>query len=127
MDLQTTDDDVDHVCALFNDGRHWGAITKTNHAVLRYREPIHRDLRELATSYFHEYFTHAGKKTLRRYSSPFDLRAWGGDWMTSTHDLWDLEKALDRSPHHDLMSPSQIRRLRKADDVEIKAGRITEW
>src|SRR5690242_7897774 len=41
MDLKTTPDDVDHVVALYRRGRYWGAITKTNHAVLRYREPIY--------------------------------------------------------------------------------------
>ena len=54
MDLKTTDDDVDHVVTLFKFRRHWGAISKTNHGVLRFREPIFRDLRELAASYFHD-------------------------------------------------------------------------
>src|SRR3954468_3158885 len=74
MDLKTSNDDVDHLVAVFKIGRHWGGITKTNHAVLRYREPVYRDLRELAMSFFHEYFLDSGKKTLRAYSEPFDLR-----------------------------------------------------
>src|ERR1043165_2023514 len=45
MDLKTTDDDVDHLVTLFRKGRYWGGITKTNHSVLRYREPMFRDLR----------------------------------------------------------------------------------
>src|SRR6185295_1279745 len=55
MDLKTTADDVDHIVTLFRKDGFWGGITKTNHAVLRYREPMFRDLRELAASYFHEY------------------------------------------------------------------------
>src|SRR3989344_313434 len=39
MDLRTAKGDDDHVVALFRKGRFWGAISKTNHAVLRYREP----------------------------------------------------------------------------------------
>jgi hypothetical protein len=95
--------------------------------VLRYREPIFRDLRELAASYFHEYSLPNGKKTLRAYSEPFDLRLWDDDWICSENDLWDLERAIDRSPHQRLLSRSQIAGLRKADAIEIKAGKIVEW
>ena len=126
LDLRTTADDVDHLVTLYKRGGHWGGITKTTHAVLRYREPIYRDVRELAASYFHEYFLDSGKKTLRQYSEPFDLRKWKGDWITSEDDLWDLEKAIDRSPHHDLLTRGQISALRLADPIEIKAGKIRE-
>jgi len=126
LDLRSTNDDVDHLVTLFRvDGR-WGGITKTSHAVLRYREPIYRDVRELVMSYFHEYFLDSGRKTLRQYSSPFDLRKWKGDWIASEDDLWDLERAIDRSPHHDLLSRAQIARLRAADPIEIRAGKIRE-
>lgn len=127
LDLRSSREDVDHLVTLFRvDGR-WGGITKTSHAVLRYREPVYRDVRELAMSYFHEYFLDTGKKTLREYSTPFDLRRWkGGDWVSSEEDLWDLEQAIDRSPHHSLLTPAQIRRLRPADSIEIKAGKLRE-
>jgi hypothetical protein len=54
--------DYDHVVAVFQKGGFWGAISKTNHSVLRYREPIYRDIRELVMSYFHEYFLDSGVK-----------------------------------------------------------------
>ena len=126
LDLRTTHDDFDHLVTLFRRGRHWGGITKTTHAVLRYREPIYRDLRELAVSFFHEYFLDTGKKTLRQYSDPFDLRDWKGDWIAAEEDLWDLEKAIDRSRHHDLLTRSQIAGLRRADPIEIRAGKLRE-
>lgn len=127
MDLRTSRDDVDHLVALFRLHGHWGGITKTNHAVLRYREPIYRDLRELATSFFHEYSLPDGRKTLREYSAAFDLRRYRGDWMATDADLWDLETAIDQSRHMPLLSPRQIARLRPADPIEIRAGAITEW
>ena len=126
LDLRTSRDDFDHIVTLFRVGRFWGGITKTSHAVLRYREPIYRDVRELAMSYFHEYFLDTGRKTLRQYSSPFDLRKWKGDWIASEENLWDLERAIDRSPHHDLLTRGQIARLRLADPIEIRAGKIKE-
>lgn len=126
LDLRSTNDDVDHLVTLFRvDGR-WGGITKTSHAVLRYREPLYRDVRELVMSYFHEYFLDSGKKTLRQYSSPFDLRKWKGDWIASETDLWDLERAIDRSPHHDLLTRRQVAGLRLADPIEVRAGKLRE-
>lgn len=127
MDLKTTDDDVDHLVALFQKGGYWGGITKTNHSVLRYREPMFRDVRELAASFFHEYSLPNGKKTLRSYSEPFDLRRYGDEWIASENDLWDLERAIDRSPHRKLLTRSQVAGLRKADDIEIRAGKLVEW
>jgi hypothetical protein len=124
LDLRTTRDDFDHIVTLFRRGVHWGGITKTSHAVLRYREPIYRDMRELAVSYFHEYFLDTGKKTLRQYSAPFDLRRWKEDWISAEEDLWSLEKAIDRSKHYDLLTRAQIAGLRRADPVEIRAGKL---
>ena len=127
LDLKTSAADVDHLVALFRVDGYWGGITKTNHAVLRYREPIYRDVRELAVSYFHEYIMNDGAKTLRQYSEPFDLRKWHGNWPTADEHLWDLERAIDLSPHHRLVSRKQIAGLRKADSIEIEAGRITQY
>ncbi|MDO8598859.1 MAG: hypothetical protein Q7S02_02015, partial [bacterium] len=87
LDLRTVQRDDDHVVALFQWRGRWGAISKTNHAVLRYRDPIYRTVRELACSYFHEYFLDDGAKTLREYSRPFSLARFGHDWMTTSKDL----------------------------------------
>jgi hypothetical protein len=131
LDLKTARHDVDHLVALFKENGHWGGITKTNHAVLRYREPVYRSVRELAMSFFHEYFLDDGRKTLRQYSKPFDLGRclgrWKGDWITSLDDLWDLQNAIDDSPHCPIVNRSQIARLRRADSIEREAGRLTEW
>jgi len=127
LDLKSTPDDVDHLVALCRKDGYWGGITKTNHAVLRYREPIYRNVRELAVSYFHEYFIDSGKKTLRQYSRPYDLRKWTGDWVTSKDDLWDLQNAIDDSPHLPLVTRRQIMNLRKADEMELRAGKLLEW
>jgi hypothetical protein len=127
LDLKTSRHDVDHVVALYRRGGYWGAITKTNHAVLRFREPIYRDPRELAASYFHEYFLNDGRKTLRSFSRPYDLRQHGTDWVTRDDDLWDIQDALDRSPHVSLIDRSRIAGLRRADAIEIRAGRLVEW
>mgnify|MGYP001561097492 FL=1 len=74
VDLEATTKDADHVIAVFQIDKHWGAISKTNHGVLRYREPIYKTIRELVMSYFHEYFLQSSRrKTLRTFSRPVDL------------------------------------------------------
>ena len=134
LDLKTVRPDFDHVVALFKEGDYWGAISKTNHSVLRYRDPIYKSVRELAMSYFHEYFLTTGKKTLRSFSKPFDLSKHGtihagsgASWLTSDVDQADLAFELDESPHFKILSPQQLRNLRKADKIEIKASEITEF
>lgn len=128
MDLASEKPDDDHVVAIFKVGRRWGAISKTNHAVLRYREPVYSTPREIAMSYFHEYFLDNGRKTMRTYSKPFSLKKFDKrDWATSGEDLEYIGKALDKSSHIKIMTPTTIKNLRKADKVEIEAGKVTEW
>lgn len=124
LDLRSTRNDLDHVVALFKKNGCWGAISKTNHAVLRYREPVYKTIRELALSYFHEYFLDTGEKTMRDYSQPFSLIGYGTEWVTSAEDLWDIGADLDDSPHISIL-PVGIK-LRKADKVEIAAGKLVE-
>lgn len=128
LDLKTTEDkDVDHVVTLFNEDGFWGAISKTNHAVLRYREPVYKNVHELVMSYFHEYFLNNGEKTLRSYSKPFDLSKLGTNWITSKKNLFEIVDTLDESTHIKILSKKQIKNLRKADKLEIKAGKIREF
>ena len=128
LDLKTVEADFYHVVALFRRHGRWGAISKSNHAVLRYREPIFRTVRELALSYFHGYFLNDGRKTLRSYARPLDLRRFAQrQWLTDESDLWYIGEALDDQPHYPLLDKKMTASLRRADPLEIKAGRITQW
>lgn len=127
MDLKAGGGDDDHVVALFREGRFWGAISKSNHIWLRWRDPIHRTLRELALSYFHEYVKGADK-TLRSYSMPMDLRRFDPAlWVTNLGDCWEVAGALDDVRHYPLIGRAQAKRLRRRDAFEIEAGRIVEY
>lgn len=126
LDLRTKSYDEDHVVTLFKKGNYWGALSKTNHPVLRYRDPIYRNVRELALSYFHEFFmVDDGRKTMVDYSRPFSLRSWGTEWMTSERDLWDIAMALDDSYHYQIFPQSTA--LRPVTQIERDAYRMTEW
>ncbi len=128
LDLTTTSYDEDHVVALFKKDSHWGAISKTNHAVLRYREPVYRNVRELAMSYFHEYFVNDGEKTMRGYSEPFSLSRFAKDgWLSSEDDLWYIAEELHDFPHHKILTKSMLFGLRYADPLERKASELTQW
>lgn len=127
LDLKADKTDFDHVVVLFKRDGYFGAISKTNHGVLRYREPVYKSIRELVMSYFHEYFLPNGKKTLRSYSKPFDLSRFGTRWIDSSEDVFDIAHMLDKSPHTDILNKKQIKSLRKADPIEIKIGEIVEY
>lgn len=126
MDFQARGDS-DHVVALFRHGKYWGAISKSNHVWLRWRDPIYRNLRELAMSYYHEYVTDRSK-TLWTYSVPFDLRRYDPSmWVTNKEQCWDIAEALDETRHYKLVTLSQIKRLRARDDIEVRAGHIHDF
>ena len=129
VDLETTKDDFDHVIAVFKQHDHWGAISKTNHAVLRYREPVYKTIRELVMSYFHEYFKNeTGKKTLRSFTKPINLKMFDHkDWMTSHKEVWYIAEYLADARHIALISKEQIKTLRRATPVERRLGGIVEW
>lgn len=127
VDLKTTREDFEHVICVFKEQGKYGAITKTNHYCLRYREPVYKNIRELVMSYFHEYFDDKGKKTLRKYSVPVTLSRFGWKWVTEEKELWKIHDWLDKIKHFPILTRKQIRGLRKADKIEIKVGKIVEW
>jgi hypothetical protein len=128
LDLKCVGDD-DHAVALYRRNGYWGAISKTNHAALRFRDPVHKTIRELVLSYFHEYFRNSdGKKLLVSFSSkPLDMRRLGTKWITSEEDLHIVAEALDFSRHTRIYPTKNRMYIRLADKMEIRAGRIVEW
>ncbi len=128
MHLDCAPTDHPHVVALFRRGRCWGAISKSNGAWLRYREPVYRTLRELAMSYFHEYFDRHGRKTLRSYSRPFDLsRVDPALWVTAAGDCWALHDRLAALAHTPLVTPAQARALSRRDPFERRSAQLVEY
>ena len=128
MDLRAIDPDVDHVVAPFKRNGLWGAISKTNYPVLKWRDPVYQSIRELAMSYFHEYFLDDGSKSFKDYSLPFNLKKFPlQTWLTSSEPLEDIAVALDDAPHFPTASKAQLRKMRKASEVEIEASDLREW
>lgn len=128
MSLKVSRGDYDHVVALYKKNGHWGAISKTNHSVLRFRDPVYRTLRELALSYFHEYFLISnGKKTMRGYSRPINMKRFGRNWVKSEDDLWDIGNAIFNSPHIQVVPKKNEKHIRIAHPLERRAASLKEW
>jgi hypothetical protein len=126
VDLRARPTDHDHVIAVFKEHGRFGAISKTNHSILRWRDPIYKSVRELAVSYAHEYCLPSGAKSLIAFSRPFSLARYAPKrWVTAEDDLHWLMEALDDSPHEDV-APKRIRQ-RRSTKVEIAAQNMIEW
>jgi hypothetical protein len=120
--------DFDHVVALYRRHGHWGAISKTNGVFLRSRDPVYRDLRELAMSYFHEYTNRRDHKTLREYSLPYDLRRLDpAVWVSGGKGAWQVAAALDEIRHFKLVGARHLRLVSRRDPFERRASALSQY
>jgi len=126
LDLEAVQD-TDHVVAVFRSRGHWGAIAKSNFSGLRYREPVHRSLRELVMSYFDGYFNLRGERTLRAWAGPVNLARFDRSrpgWMTTEGDVWWIAESLLEIPHTRLLRPAMVRALSRVDRRALAAGKV---
>ena len=127
LDMRAVND-FDHVVALYRRQGHWGAISKTNGIFLRSRDPVYRDLRELAMSYFHEYCNRRSHKTLREFSLPYDLRRIGPKtWVSGEAGAWEVAAALDELRHFTLVEGRHLRLVSRRDPFERRASTLSQY
>lgn len=120
--------EVDHVVAIYKRNGYFGAISKTNHACLRFRDPAYKTIRELVMSYYHEYFDNkTGEKLLMSYSNPIDLSKYKTSWTVSDEKLDWIVDIIESRKHFQTISLKNKKYIRKADKVERKAGEVVEW
>ncbi|HKS86804.1 MAG TPA: hypothetical protein VJR71_15085 [Pseudolabrys sp.] len=128
MDIRALPSDQDHIITLFQERGLWGAISKTNHAILRWRDPIYRNVRELAMTYAHEYCLPGGKKSMLSFSKPFSLARYAPkSWVVAPEDLDWLLVDLDTSPHLPVAPRHVLNRRRRASRIEMQAQDVVEW
>jgi len=124
MDFEAVED-TDHVLAVYQIDGFWGTIAKSNFSGLRYREPVYRTLRELALSYFEDYFNLRGDRTLRKYSAPVNLKRFDHlDWMTTDKPVSFIAKYLTKIHHFPLLKRSQVNRLHRVGSRSLRAGLV---
>lgn len=123
LDMLPNDRDDDHLLALYKVDGHWGAVAKSNFVGLRFREPIHRTLRELVLSYFEQYYNVAGEKTLRGYTMPLNLERFDRfHWMVSGDHLERIAGRLDEMRRVSLLTERMRAGLSLVDERLYRAG-----
>ncbi len=125
MDLvpeQGTDDD--HVLALFQNDHRWGCIAKSNYAFLRFREPVYRSLRELVMTYFEAYTNNVKIKTLRGYTRPLNLSAFGPEWMWNEAGISEITHRFYRRKPIPLISQADAAGLSISDERFYNANTL---
>ncbi len=124
-DSQGRNLDDDHVLAIYQRGGLWGAVAKSNFVWLRFREPVYRNLRELAMSYFEMYFSIEALKVLRGYTRPLDISR-----LDSLNYPWDetgatqLYRALYRRRPVALIDERSSRELQSVDKRAYESGTL---
>ncbi len=104
LDLLSNGRDDEHLLALFKiDG--------------------HRNLRELAMSYFEQYYNIEREKTLRGYTGPLNLNRFDRfDWMTKDEPLDLIARRTDEIRRINLLPPALADRLSPVDERSYQAG-----
>lgn len=128
ISLKVKDSDYDHIITIFKEGDYYGAISKTNHNVLRFRDPVYRSIHELVMSYFHEYFlTSTGEKTLLGYTKPINIKKFGTKWITHEQNLWTIAEKIYDTPIIPVLPNGVKHKLRNASKTERECASIPEW
>jgi hypothetical protein len=124
IDLEA-EHDTDHVVAVYRMGGAWGAIAKSNYSGCRGRQPIYRNLRELALSYFESYFNLRRQLSLRFFSRPINLARFDHlTWMTTDKPVWFIPFYLFKVHHYRLLKPGMAKRLARLDQRSFEAGLV---
>ena len=126
LDLQPDPgQDDDHVLALFKIDGCWGAVAQSNYTGLRFREAIHRTLRELVLSFFEDFFNGFAQKTLRYFTRPINLKRFDRQgWMWSSAGVDAVEEYIKKANLIPLITPAQAARLIDVEELSYQAGRI---
>jgi len=107
MDMRA-ERDYDHVVALFRRGGCWGAISKTNPPVLRWRDPVYRTLRELAMSVSARVREQGwAKNPARLFTSLRPAQARAGAVGHQREECWNVGETIDAMHHYPLVTKSR--------------------
>jgi hypothetical protein len=106
MDLSAFRDE-DHVVCVFKVNGLYGSIAQSKFVNLRYRHPVYRNLRELAISYFDNYFNYQGFFGLRSFSK-MPLDDLNDDWIFDDKKIINIENGFSKIAHEALV-PKDIK------------------
>lgn len=123
LDIIPNDRDDDHLLALYKRNGHCGAVAKSNFVGLRFREPVYRTLRELAMTYFEQFYNVEREKTMLGYTVPLNLKSFDKHrWMTNDDPLERIAHRLDEIRRVLVLTPDMIAELSLLDERSFQAG-----
>ncbi|MFA6073245.1 MAG: hypothetical protein WC758_03980 [Candidatus Woesearchaeota archaeon] len=117
MDLSASRDE-DHVICVFKINGLCGAIAQSKFLGLRYRQPVYKDFRELAMSYFDNYFSFQGYFSLRSYSiMPMTIK---NDWVFDFREIVKIENKFSDLEHINLFPKNMVLAITPASLEKFK-------
>lgn len=121
VNLQAQNDDH-HAVTVYKTKTGWGCVSKSNTALLRGRDPVYRDVRELVMSYFDFYFNLDGEKALFAYSQPINLNRYNHlEWRTTDDNLVEMGMSFNDCPHQRLLDKKVLKKLPRASSKVMEA------
>lgn len=117
MDMIAHEDDCHNIVPFRVNGK-WGALSVSNHASLRWRNPVYRTIRELMLSYFDDYMNGKGERTLHAYTQPYNMDiVFGPRWAQRRGDVWPITRFGDQCKVYKLVDVEDLKGLRPADEM----------
>jgi hypothetical protein len=95
-------DNLDHVVFVFQKNNRWGAVARSRMEGLHGREPVFKNLRDLADSYFDPFIDATGKITGFALAN---LDQAGVLWRHSPRNVWHVERFLIELKHQSFKAP----------------------
>ncbi len=94
----------DHLVALFKYKNHWGTMGQSQYETLKWRDPIYKNIRELAMSFFPLYILKEDL-SMRKHSGSINMSIFDHlNWMTTKKDLHKLGEYLGEFKHHPIIT-----------------------
>lgn len=117
--------DDDHVLAIYTRYGRIGCVAKSNFVGLGFREAIYRNTRELALSYFEDYYNIDGQKTLRGYTRPVNLARFDRlNWLVEDTAVDAIERYLPTLKSTPLFSEETAASLSPKEQRAYDAGML---
>lgn len=93
-------DQLDHVLFLFEQGGKYGAVARSRDTGLHGRKPLFRTVRDLVMSYAEPYIDKSGRITGYAVTSLGELGNY--DWRFSPRNVWRVERHLQDIKHREI-------------------------
>jgi len=115
IDLSCRGNDEDHVICVYKKGKLYGSVAQSKYLNLKQRNPVYRSLRELAMSYFDNFFNYKGEFDLVSRSIPLKVKP---EWIHQAEKTHMIEDKLNEIKHIKLVPKIK---LPKATKLKFRA------